>query len=96
MNGYMHSEVHNTIVYDTQKLRFLLSVATVSNICGIGSAAIALVVTLIKTVRQVQQATSLRLTTTVSEVLLRDGEFIQIDNRNAAHTPRGSGSLFFL
>ena len=69
---------------------------TTGAICGIVSAAIVLIITLYKTGRQVQQATLLRLATTLSEVLLRDGTFVNLTDQNAANVSTSSGSLFFL
>ena len=58
---------------------FLLPVLIVDGICSIASAAIALLITLFNTVRQLRLAASLRLSNTLSEVLLRDGAFVNAD-----------------
>ena len=60
----------------------LLLVMTAGGVCGIASAAIALLITLLSTARQVRQAASLRLATTMSGILLRDGLFVNLDGMN--------------
>lgn len=49
------------------------TVIAVASIISIISASFALGITLVKTARQVRQASMLGLKTTLSEVLLRDG-----------------------
>ena len=78
------------------RLKDLSTVFVASGVYGIASAGIALFITLYRTGRQVQQASSLRLATPLSEVLLRDGTFVNLTDQNAAHVSTSSGSLFFL
>lgn len=49
-------------------------VSMAGSIMGITLAAMVLIITLAKTVRQVQQAYILRLNTNLSTVMLRDGK----------------------
>ncbi len=49
-----------------------------ASVASIASAVTVLVVTLVKTTRQVQQASLLGLKTALSEILLRDGRVFNI------------------
>ena len=61
---------------------FLLPVSILGGSLGIASAAIALLITVFSTVRQSRRAASVRLATTLSEVLLRVGAFVSPDDYN--------------
>ena len=88
--------MRNSISFDLHRLKLLLSVLNAGAAYGIASAAIALLVTLFKTARQVQQAASLRLATTLSTVLLRDGTFMMFVDRASTDRSMSLGSMFFL
>ena len=91
----MDSEVRSYILAVAHRLKFLLPVITTESICGILGAAIVLFITLFKTTQHVWQANSLRLATTLGEVLLRDGASRYLVGGQSNEAMR-SGSLFFL
>lgn len=72
-----------------------MAVTIATSVLGIVSEAFVLAITLLRTAQQVRQASILGFGTTLSKILLRDGEFSSL---TAAHSvdEAGPGSLFFL
>lgn len=71
------------------------AVLEAGSVLGIIVAVFVLVFTLAKTVRQVRQASTLRLKTTLSTILLRDGETLFSYSEIVTKT-ENQGSMFFL
>ena len=87
--------MRNSIQVEASINRFSDVVAVAAAIIGIVLNGLAFVITAAKTATQAQRASSIGLGTTLSQILLRDGEQIIVAIFVAVITS-SSGSMFFL